>query len=332
MSIEQPLDPPVKTAVLLIGFKRAKETRRVLEAIRSARPPRLYFACDGPRNEDERVQCGEVRALVDLVDWDCQVHTRFNEQNVGLRKGVSSAIEWFFSQEPEGIVLEDDTLPVTTFFRFCEEMLERYRNDPRIWVIMGNNLMLDWPRQGNDSYYFSAHGYGAPWGWASWRRVWDHYDVDMKLWPELKRSSLLKDFFLNKDEERDVHGMFDYVHQGTMNSWSYQLDVTRIMNHGLNILPNTNLVRNIGFGAGSTHTMDENDPRNQDTAKDITFPLEHPRFIMLDAQRDAEYFKRYIGSTAFQRTKERVKRMLGGDNGMVMRTWMSMKGKDGLHG
>ena len=327
MSAQGPPVPPLTTPVLFICFNRIGPAQQVFEAIRAARPSKLYFACDGPRNEAEQVRCDEVRALAKQVDWPCELHTRFNERNLGLRKGVSSAIDWFFQHEPEGIVLEDETLSVPSFFQFCQEMLERYRHDQRIWVVMGNNLMDDWAGQKDGSYYFSAHGYGAPWGWASWRRVWAHYDVDMGAWPALKASNTLKDFFLNADEEYDVHSMFDYVHAGKMNSWSYQLDITRVMNHGLNILPHTNLVRNIGFGDDGTHTVGLDDPRNKDTARDIDFPLQHPRFIMLDASRDAEYFKRFIGSTKMYRVKIALIDMVGGKEGMVMRTLKGLFGK-----
>lgn len=303
------------TAVLLIGFNRIGPLRQVFEAVRKARPPRLYFAADGPRNEQERARCEEVRALVKDVDWPCQVRTRFNEANMGLRKGVSSAINWFFEHEEQGIVLEDDTLPVPSFFRYAQDLLTRYRDDERIWVIMGNNLMDEWSGPTDGDYWFSAHGYGAPWGWASWRRVWQHYDVDMGQWPALRESPLLKDFFLDAHEEHDVRIMFDRVHAGIMNSWSYQLDITRIANHGLNILPATNLIDNIGFGDDGTHTTSLADPRNKRTARDITFPLRHPRFIMPDEKRDLAYFKRYIGTTFKDRLKLRIKRLLPVGNG-----------------
>lgn len=326
---EQQQPSPLTTPVLLIAFNRIGPTRQVFNAIRAARPTRLYMACDGPRNAEETERCEEVRALAREVDWPCELHTRFNERNLGLRKGVSSAIAWFFEHEPEGIVLEDDTLPVPTFFPFCQELLERYRDDERIWVIMGNNLMDDWPGGTEGSYYFSAHGYGAPWGWASWRRVWAHYDVDMGGWPELKRSPLLRDFFLDRREEEDVHSMFDYVHCGRMNSWSYQLDITRVMNHGLNIIPAVNLIRNIGFGVDGTHTVDLSDPRNKDTARDIPFPLRHPRFMMLDARRDRAYFRRFIGSTPSYRFKRSVKTLLGGPDGPLLKALSGIKAKLG---
>ena len=318
------------TPVLLIGFNRTGPLRQVFEAIRAARPTRLYFAADGPRNERERERCEAVRAIAKEVDWPCEVHTRFNERNLGLRMGVSSALDWFFLHEPEGIVLEDDTLPVPSFFRFAQELLERYREDERVWVVMGNNLMEDWAGERDGDYYFSAHGYGAPWGWASWRRVWRHYDSAMGQWPALKSTPRLADFFLSKEEERDVHAMFDRVHSGVMNSWSYQLDITRVINHGLNILPETNLIDNIGFGDDGTHTVSLSDPRNKRTARDISFPLRHPRFMMIDARRDREYFRRYIGSTRRERFKQRIKELIpGGPKGPLVQGLIGLKRKFG---
>lgn len=320
---------PLSTAVLLIGFNRIGPLRHVFEAVRAARPARLYFAADGPRNEEERPRCEEVRALATEVDWPCELRTRFNERNLGLRKGVSSALDWFFENEEEGIVLEDDTLPVPGFFSFCEELLARYRNDERIWALMGNNLMDDWNGPIDGDYYFSAHGYGAPWGWASWRRVWKHYDVDMKQWPKLRESPLLKDFFLNSHEEEVARIIFDRVHDGRMNSWSYQLDLTRIINHGLNILPRLNLVDNIGFDGDGTHTTTADDPRNKRTARSMADPLRHPELIMLDAQRDAAYFDQYIGYTTAERIKNTVKMVLGGQEGPLVQGVIKLKRKLG---
>ena len=163
-----PAPGPLITPVLFIAFNRVQPARKVMEAIREAKPPRLYFACDGPRNEAERNRCEEVRALVSMVDWDCEVFTRFSDVNLGVMMGESIAMDWFFENEEEGIILEDDTWPSQSFFWFCQELLERYRHDERVWCIMGNTMMGgSWEE---DSYYFSAHGYGAYWGWAGWRR------------------------------------------------------------------------------------------------------------------------------------------------------------------
>lgn len=313
------------TPVLFIGFSRIQTSERVFETIRNARPTKLYFAFDGPRGPEEAKRCEEVRSLVQRVDWPCEVHTLANDRNMGLRAGLSQAMSWFFEHEEEGIILEDDTLPAPTFFRFCQELLERYRDDQRIWVIMGNNLMSDYPNEEDGSYYFSAHGYGAPWGWASWRRTWNKYDVNIESWPKLRNSPRLHDFFLTRQERREMLSTFDGVHAGHINSWSYQLDMTRVMGHGLNILPNTDLVRNIGFGGDATHTISVKDPRNKDSVQDIGFPLVHPQFLMVDKRRDAEYYRLYIGDSPMKRFKAKVKWVLGGDSAAVVRLVLRLK-------
>lgn len=300
------------TPVLLIGFNRVGPLREVFSAIRAARPARLYFAADGPRSEQERPRCEEVRALAREVDWPCELRTLFRAENAGIRRGVTEAITWFFEHEPEGIILEDDTLPAPTFFRFAQELLERYRDDERMWVIMGNNLLDDWPPPAHGDYWFSMHGYGAPWGWASWRRVWRHYDAEMRLWPELRRSSLLKDFWLNAHEAHDARIIFDRVMDGRIRGWSYQLDFQRIINHGLNILPAVNQVDNIGFDAEGTNTVSGSDPRNKRTARPIGFPLRHPPFIMPDLARERAYYRRYLGTTPLELAKLYGKALLKG--------------------
>lgn len=301
---------PLNTPVLLIAFNRYDSTRQVMEAIRQARPPRLYFACDGPRNDQERARCERVRSLVELVDWPCELRTRFSDANLGVKHGEASAMTWFWENEQEGIVLEDDTLPVQSFFWYCQELLERYRDDERIWCIMGNNLMSEWPAKDPGAYYFSAHGYGAYWGWAGWRRVWKHYDVDMKDWPEVYRSGTILGHFMDRGEAREAYKLFHHTHVGDIRSWDYQFDLGRILNHALSIIPNTNLIRNIGFGAEGTHTVSEADRRNKVDEAEIGLPLVHPRHMLVDVERDLAYFERYIRPTLFRRVKNRIKNLL----------------------
>ncbi len=168
----------MRSPVLFLVFNRPDSTRKVFDAIRSARPPKLYITADGPRPDRpaEAKLCSEVRAIASAVDWPCEVKTLFRESNLGCKAGVSSGITWFFSHEDEGIILEDDVLPVPTFFNFCDEMLERYRDDARVSMISGCNLISNHfsPKQ---SYFFSR--YNLIWGWATWRRAWQHYDVAM---------------------------------------------------------------------------------------------------------------------------------------------------------
>lgn len=301
---------PLRIPVLFIAFKRYEESRAVMEGIRAAKPPRLYFACDGARNEKEAADVQRVRDLVKLVDWPCELKTRFSETNQTVKFGPPAAISWFFENEEEGIILEDDCKPVLSWFWFAQEMLERYRHDERIWIIMGNNLMPEWPAHDRESYYYSAHGYGAYWGWASWRRMWKKYDLHMKEWPVLRDSGLLNGHFLDKSEAREGLHLLECSWNGRIHSWDFQLDYGRIMNGGMNIIPNVNLIRNIGFGDGSTHTGSYLDPRNKDAAGEMTFPLKHPRFMVCDKERDLAYFEKYIEPSTLRRFKNRLKRVL----------------------
>lgn len=172
--------------VLLLIFNRPDTTQRVFHEIRGASPLQLFISADGPRENKpgEFEKCQITRDIVRQVDWDCEVYTNFRDKNLGCKIAVSSAIDWFFENVEEGIILEDDCLPSFSFFRFCEELLEKYRDDERIMQIGGTNLLSEWQRS-DDSYYFSK--YGAIWGWATWRRAWQYYDVNMKLWPEVKK-------------------------------------------------------------------------------------------------------------------------------------------------
>lgn len=301
---------PLSTPVLFIAFNRVGPARQVMEVIRQAKPPRLYFACDGPRTDAERERCEQVRALASMVDWDCELHTRFSEVNRGVMMGESEAMDWFFSKEEEGIILEDDTYPSLSFFWYCQELLERYRDDDRVWCIMGNNLMTEWPSAGRDSYYFSAHGYGAYWGWAGWRRVWRKYDVQMKVWPQCRDERWLDGYFLSKSEMAEVYKLFEGQYTGAIRSWDYQMDLARILGRGVTCIPNTNLIRNIGFGTEGTHTVSEKDRRNKDNRLDMAFPIVHPPHMVVDNRRDMAYFEKYILPSQFERFKGLVKGLL----------------------
>lgn len=301
---------PIQTPVLFIAFNRVGPTRQVMEAIRQARPPRLYFACDGPRHEGERVLCEQVRALASMVDWECELYTRFNNENLGVMMGESTAMDWFFEHESEGIILEDDTLPSQSFFWYCQELLERYRDDERVWCIMGNNLMTEWAHKDEGSYYFSAHGYGAYWGWAGWRRSWKEYDVQMTQWPKYRDMRRMAYYFLSKAEMKEAYTLFEGQYEGSIRSWDYQMDFARILNRGVTCIPKVNLVRNIGFGAAGTHTVSEKDRRNKEDHGEMAFPLVHPEDMLVDGERDLAYFERYIQPSHYRRFKNTLKEML----------------------
>lgn len=190
---------PLHTPVLFLVYKRPDTTRQVFEAIRQAKPPRLYIAADGPKKDlpEEAEKVKQVRDIVlSGVDWDCEVETLFRDENLGCKYGVSGGIDWFFENEEEGIILEDDTLPSQSFFWFCQELLERYKDDKRIMAISGDNFQ-NGIKRGACSYYFSR--YNHIWGWASWRRAWGYYSVNMKLWPDIAKSSVIEQLFEKKN-------------------------------------------------------------------------------------------------------------------------------------
>ncbi|MCB9163490.1 MAG: nucleotide-diphospho-sugar transferase [Flavobacteriales bacterium] len=301
---------PLRTPVLLTAFSRYDTAAQVMESIRAARPPKLYFACDGPRNDEERVRTDKVRSLVEMVDWPCELHTRFAERNQGLKKAMIGNLDWFFEHEPEGIVLEDDTAPVLSFFWFCQELLERYRDDRRIWWILGNNLMSDPEAVPAASYYFSEHGYGAPWGWAGWRRSWRLYDGEMSAWPDVRDSDVWNSFFLSSAERREARSIFEATWSGAIKTWDFQHDFARILHDGITIIPEHNLVRNIGFEGDGTNTVQGLDPRDVDNARETPFPLVHPTEVVVDTVRDLAYFNAFIRPPLFRRVKDSIKGIL----------------------
>lgn len=268
-------DFALTTPVAFVIFNRPDTTAKVFAEIAKARPPMLLVVGDGPRvnraGEAERV--AKTRAIVDQVDWPCTVLTNFSDVNLGCRQRVSSGLDWVFNQVEEAIVLEDDCLPDPSFFQFCQEMLERYRNDERIGMISGDNFQFG-KRYGEDSYYFSK--YVHIWGWASWRDRWQGaYDVNLARWPEIRDGGRVADLVLDQAEVKYWRKVFERVYRGDIDTWDYQWLFANLAEGRLSILPSVNLISNIGFGEDATHTVGLSDEANMQT-KSIEFPLRHP--------------------------------------------------------
>lgn len=253
MSNEFTPPAPLQTAVLFLVFNRPDTTAQVFEAIRSARPPRLYVAADGPREgrEGEAERVAKVRQIATAVDWPCEINTLFRDNNLGCKHAVSSAITWFFQHEEQGIILEDDCLPHPDFFHFCEENLNHYKDNSRIMAITGVNFQNGQVR-GKASYYFSK--YNHVWGWATWRRAWSTYDREMTFWPTWKQSESWSNLHAKKVERRYWTKLFDQTFNNKIDTWDYQWTASVWFHGGLTITPNVNLISNIGFGPDSTHT------------------------------------------------------------------------------
>ena len=280
------MEKKLTAPILFLIFNRPDTTQRVFNEIRRARPTKLFVAADGPRKnkEGETGKCQAARDVVSQVDWDCKVYKLFRDKNLGCKIAVSSAIDWFFENVEEGIILEDDCLPHPTFFRFCQELLEKYRDDERIMHIGGYPHPTKNKRI-NYSYFFSK--YPHIWGWASWRRAWKYYDVNLSLWPKVKSLRLHYDMFNNKQEAQYREKLWDSVYSSLIDTWDYQWVFAVRLQSGLSILPKRNLIKNIGVGPEATHA--KLSKARFETYFEMEFPMQHPEFILVDSVFDSVY-------------------------------------------
>lgn len=284
----------MKKPVLFIIFKREELTNRVFEAIREAKPPRLYVVADGPREdiEGEYERCMATRKVIEKVDWDCEVKTLFREKNIGCRQSISGGITWFFENEEDGIILEDDCLPNKSFFYFCEELLDYYKDNEKIMSIGGFHYGEPCTKY---SYYFSS--IMQCWGWATWKRAWKHYDANLEKYSyeyiSEKIDKIYKDVYMRRYWKDIVHMMKnpDIQKERKIDSWSYIWTISIIQDDGICIDSNTNLVSNIGFGMDSLHCSSEDHYLANTSTYDIDV-ITHPKTIETNLDID-EYVCHY---------------------------------------
>lgn len=279
------------TAVAMIIFNRPDTTREVFEAIRKAQPPRLYVIADEarPNKPGEREKVDATRAIIEQgVDWECEVIRNYAPQNMGCKKRVASGITWLFEHEEQAIILEDDCLPKLEFFRYCQEMLEKYKDDENVMMVSGTN---------NVPTYKLPHGIGFSrfsciWGWATWRRAWAKYDIEMKEWPQWKADGIFKALFKGIEYKvfcRDA----SKIHAGLVDTWDMQWQVC-ILKNGYGVVPQGNLIHNIGCGhEEATHTKDN----SKEIAEygEIAFPIDIPMVQEPDQGYDRQYAKDIYG-------------------------------------
>jgi hypothetical protein len=263
------------TPIIFIVFNRPDPTRSVFDVIARQRPQRLLIIADGPRSARPREMeaCLQVRDIVSRIDWPCEISTDFAASNLGCKNRIISGLNWAFSLVDEAIILEDDCLPDPSFFPFCHELLNRYRDDNRVSMIAGTNFVPG-ATPVSPSYFFSHVTH--IWGWATWRRAWSRYDEHLSQWPAIRASGLLEQALCEPRLTRYWTGIFDQMHAGTgPNTWDYQWFYTNLVNHSLIAVPHTNIISNIGFGADATHTTHAN-PNMLVPSEPIEFPLVHP--------------------------------------------------------
>jgi hypothetical protein len=283
----------VRSSVLLLVFNRPDATARVLDAIRIARPSKLYITADGPRIDrpDDVERCMKTRRACTMIDWPCEVITQFSEVNLGCRGAVTRGISWFLSNESEGIILEDDCLPDHSFFVYCDELLERYRASPRIMAVCGSNYGRFARGNQCNSYTFARPF--DPWGWATWRRAWSQYDKNLD---GLSRQDLNKVLRASGPQalrcEHYWRPIFAATRAGLIDTWDYQWTFSIFQQQGLVVYPRDNLISNIGYAQDATHTTEADSAIADQSRAALIFPLVHPSSIRADELYERLLYRR----------------------------------------
>lgn len=295
----------LSTPILLIVFNRLNTAQSVLNQIRLVKPRKLYIASDGARRsrDGEDANIKNIRKyILESIDWDCKVETLFQDNNLGCKVGVSTAIDWFFNNEESGIILEDDVIPSVSFFYYCEELLEKYKNEESIGMISGSNYFFE-ERVSDDDYYFSMFPF--IWGWATWRRVWDKYDSSMKDLDKKRLLKIIRNIFTTKECINYYYDSIIATYNNKINTWDYQLAYLMFCNAYYNICPTKNMISNIGFGSDATHTKHDSIHNNMQRYE-INFPIRHPQKINRGLGADINFENRAFKKNIFKSILKRL--------------------------
>ena len=277
----------LSTPVVLVLYNRPDHLRQVFGAVRAAQPRQLFLVADGPKDDADNARCARARSAVERIDWPCTVQRLYAEENLGAGRRVASGLDWVFSQTDRAIILEDDCLPSASFFRFCHELLGIYERDTRIMEIGGCNCQRG-HRRSAFSYYFSY--YPSSWGWATWRRAWQYFDYGLRDWPELRDAGFLESVSEDAVEREYWRERFDDLHSRRLTTvWDYQWLFALWAQHGLSVTPEVNLVTNIGFGPGATHTRSAHSPEANIPLGEIPV-ITHPREVFRNREADRFLF------------------------------------------
>lgn len=279
----------MNTSVAIIIFNRPDVTRRVVDTVARARPKKLFVIADGPRQwkAGEAENCLAARSVIESIDWACEVVKNYSDVNLGVGDRPASGLRWVFEQADTAIVLEDDCVPHPTFFRYCDELLDKYRDDERVMHISGDNWLFG---RRSASYFFSCYCYSC--GWATWRRAFQYYDPELHLWPALRGTSWLPDILGDPKAVDFWSSKFDLIRESGVrqHGWDWPWLFACWAHRGLSILPSTNLITNIGFGEDATHTKSRDDERAHVPLEAMTFPLVHPDCMVRDVEADQRIF------------------------------------------
>lgn len=279
----------LRTPIALSVFNRPESTERVFDTIRTAKPERLFVFADGARSDDEAKLCADARAVTQNVDWDCEAKYDYSHSNLGARKRYASGVDWVFSYVEEAIVLDDDCVADPTFFRFCEQMLERYHDDPRVMMVCGTNYLGEWKKD-RQSYHFSY--FGGVWGWATWKRAWELYDGSMDAWGDESVKQRVRELLADEEVFALQARRFDRLYREPQDrhSWDLPWSLSRLANSGLTVMPNVNLVENLGNADG--RGLPPTHPLANLAVSSMSFPLRPPEAVAADRDYDRLHIRR----------------------------------------
>ena len=292
----------MKAPVLLIGFNRPDNMCQVFEQIKKAKPEVLY-------KEGEEEKCQQCRDLAKQVDWQCELHTLFREKNAGCALGVSGAISWAFEHEDRLFILEDDCVPVLSFFTFCDEMLEKYKDDSRVWQICGRSHHANSPFFEKSEYIFTL--FSHIWGWATWKRCWNDFDLKISDCQEFLLFGGALNLFplkwMAKELNEGYKKIYDNIEYVSSHTWDYQWGYIKLKNGALGIVPCKNLIKNIGSasGAHSSGPYIEDIP-----TEEMPLKIRHPQFVMASRKYDEYHYKRSIRTPFMIRFIRRIKNLI----------------------
>lgn len=294
----------LKTAILLLTYKRLDTTKQIFEAIKKAKPQKIYISSNFGKNKEEVKKIIEVRTyLEENIDWKCKVSKLYRTRYLSAKLSISGAIDWFFKNEEQGIILEDDCLPSQSFFWFCEELLERYKKDMRVGQISGDNFQKG-VKRGKSDYYFSI--YNHIWGWASWANRWKNYDVDLNSFDDAK---FIEEVFDKKSNQKYWIDIFKKMKVKSVDTWDYQWTFALWKAKQLTILPNINLIENIGFGEGAAHTTEESEFANLKAYEMVL--SKHPKTIERCIEADEFTTKIWFSKKSYiERVVNKIRRLI----------------------
>ncbi len=309
----------IDLSVLIIFFARPNTLSEVFAQVKKARPSRLFLACDGARENraDDAENIEACKKIVEDIDWECEVYTRYSEENLGCGRGPSSAISWAFEHVDKLLILEDDCVANPTLFPYMKELLDRYEHDERIGLISGFNHFKTWETHGN-SYCFTKCG--ATLGWGTWKRVWEKYDYTLQDIDEPGLQDLLEKEIINrragKARYRAWRSAAKETREKKVNYWDIQFGFIKYAQSYLCIVPRANLIYNNGVGAGSTHTENIRQKKWKQgdilfmPTEDMQFPLQHPKYVVCDRTYDERYFKKMAYPHPIIRLFRKLKRRI----------------------